>query len=452
MHITTVLAKKAIVLLGQPLPEAVVHHAKRAVIDWYAAALPGTQAEPVRLLEQTVAEDLDRGLAQLISGRPATVRTAALLNGAAAHAAELDDSFRDAMYHPGAATVAAALAACQETKATGAEFLHSVVAGYEVSTRIGMVMGRAHYRYWHSTGTIGTFGAAAAAAAAYKLDADSFAHALATAATFASGLQQAFRMDSMSKPLHPGRAAEAGILAAQLARKGVTGSLDILEGEAGLGQAMSNGPDWSGVAETLGTDFHITRLTVKNHVGCGHVFPAIDGVLALRHQHNVDLADIARIRVASYRPALDIACHDLPQTANEARFSLKYMVATALVHGDVRMNAYSAKRIACPATRELMGKVMATVDPDMDQRFPQQRAARISIELKDGRRLEHVQPNRKGDPEAPLSDEELNSKFLELAEPVIGRAGTEALLQRLWKLEVQPATCLNRMLAQLNPT
>lgn len=452
MHITTVLAKKAIVLLAQPLPEAVVHHAKRAVIDWYAAALPGTQAEPVRLLEQAVAEDLDRGLAQLISGQSATVRTAALLNGAAAHAAELDDSFRDAMYHPGAATVAAALAACQETRSTGAEFLHSVVAGYEVSTRIGMVMGRAHYRYWHSTGTIGTFGAAAAAAAAYRLDADSFAHALATAATFAAGLQQAFRMDSMSKPLHPGRAAEAGVLAAQLARKGVTGSLDILEGEAGFGQAMSNGPDWSGVAETLGSDFHITRLTVKNHVGCGHVFPAIDGVLALRQQHNIDLADIARIHVASYRPALDIACHDFPQTANEARFSLKYMVATALVHGDVRMNAYSAKRIACPATRELMGKVVATVDPDMDQRFPQQRAARISIELKDGRRLEHVQPNRKGDPEAPLSDEELNSKFLELAEPVIGRAGTQALLQRLWKLEAQPAACLNRMLAQVNPT
>jgi 2-methylcitrate dehydratase PrpD len=443
MHATDILARKAIVLLGRPLPQAVLHHAKRAVIDWYASALPGTQTEPLRLLEQAVAEDLDRGLAQLVLGRPATVRTAALVNGAAAHAAELDDSFRDAMYHPGAATVAAALAACQESSTTGAEFLHSVVAGYEVSTRIGMVMGRAHYRYWHNTGTIGTFGAAAAAAAAYKLDTDAFAHALATAATFAAGLQQAFRMDSMSKPLHPGRAAEAGILAAQLARKGVTGSLDILEGAAGLGQAMSNGPDWSGVAETLGSDFHITRLTVKNHVGCGHAFPAVDGALALRQQHDVDPADIVRIHVATYRPALDIACYDFPHTANEARFSLKYMIATALVHGDVRMNAYSAKRIACLATRELMSKIVTTVDPDMDKRFPQQRAARIEFELNDGSRLEYVQPNRKGDPEAPLSDAELDGKFLELAEPVIGPARATALLQRLWNLEAQPAQCLN---------
>lgn len=442
MHVTQILAKKATALLGQPLPGNVIHHAKRAVIDWYASALPGTQTEPLRLLEQTMAEDLDRGQAQLILGRRATVRTAALVNGAAAHAAELDDSFRDAMYHPGAATVAAALAASQQVNGNGADFLRSVVAGYEVSTRIGMVMGRAHYRYWHNTGTIGTFGAAAAAAAAYKLDANAFSHALATAATFTAGLQQAFRMDSMSKPLHPGRAAEAGILGAQLARQGVTGSLDIFEGDAGLGKAMSDGPDWSGVAETFGTDFHITRLTVKNHVGCGHAFPAIDGVVALRQQHNVHSADIARIHIATYRPALDIACYDFPQTANEARFSIKYMVATALVHGDVRMNAYSPERMACLATRQLMSRISTTVDPDIDKRFPQQRAAKIELELKDGSRLEYVQPNRKGDPEAPLTDRELEDKFLELADPVIGRARADALLQCLWKLEEQPAPCL----------
>jgi 2-methylcitrate dehydratase PrpD len=443
MHVTEILANKAIELLEQPLPQAVIHHAKRAVIDWYASALPGTQTEPIRLLEQAVAEDLDRGRAKLILGRPATVRTAALVNGATAHVAELDDSFRDAMYHPGAATVAAALASCQEINATGADFLRSVVAGYEVSTRIGMVMGRAHYRYWHNTGTIGAFGAVAAAAAAYKLDAGAFAHALATAATFTAGLQQAFRMDSMSKPLHPGRAAEAGVLAAQLGRQGVTGSLDIFEGSAGLGQAMSDGPDWSGIAETLGTDFHITRLTVKNHVGCGHAFPAIDGALALREQHNVNPADIASIHIATYRPAIDIACYDAPQTANEARFSIKYMVATALVHGGVRMNAYSPKRMACLATRELMKKISVAVDPNMDSGFPQQRAARIEFQLEDGSRLQYLQPNRKGDPEAPLTDKELEGKFMELAEPVMGQARSDALLRRLWRLEDQSAACLN---------
>src|SRR6185436_11328786 len=143
--------------------------------------------------------------------------------------------------------------------------LRSIVVGYEISTRIGAAMGRAHYRYWHNTGTIGCFGAAAAAAAALGLDAGRFAHALATVATFSAGLQQAFRMDSMSKPLHAGHAAEAGVLAALAAREGVTGSLDVMEGETGYGRAMGGDPDWSRALATLGEDFHITRMTFKNH-------------------------------------------------------------------------------------------------------------------------------------------------------------------------------------------
>ena len=116
-----------------------------------------------------------------------------------------------------------------------------MIVGYEISTRIGAAMGKAHYKYWHNTGTIGCFGAAAAAAEVLKLDRKQFAHALATVTTFAAGLQQAFRMDSMSKPLHAGRAAEAGVTAALAAREGVTGSLDVM---VGFAAAMGDKPDW----------------------------------------------------------------------------------------------------------------------------------------------------------------------------------------------------------------
>lgn len=267
LHATELFGQYAARYRDTALPDAVLHHAKRALIDWYAALLPGLAAAPLAQLEQVLAEDLDHGRARLGNGRAATARAAALYNGTAAHAAEIDDSFRDAMYHPGAATIAAALAASQQAGASGLDFLRALVLGYEVSTRIGVVLGRAHYRFWHNTGTVGAFGAAAAAGSALRLDAAPFAHALATAATFTAGLQQAFRLDSMSKPLHAGRAAEAGLVAAQLAQRGVTGSLDVLDGEAGLGRAMSDGPDWSQVGATLGRDFHITRLTFKNHVG-----------------------------------------------------------------------------------------------------------------------------------------------------------------------------------------
>lgn len=417
------------------LPDAVLHHAKRALIDWYAALFPGLAAAPLAQLERVLAEDLDRGGARLGNGRAATARAAALYNGTAAHAAEIDDSFRDAMYHPGAATIAAALAASQQAGASGLDLLRALVLGYEVSTRIGVVLGRAHYRFWHNTGTVGAFGAAAATAGVLRLDALPFAHALATAATFTAGLQQAFRSDSMSKPLHAGRAAEAGLVAAQLAQQGVTGSLDVLDGEAGLGRAMSDGPDWSRVGATLGRDFHITRLTFKNHIGCGHSFAAIDAVLALRAEHQLRAADIQSIHVATYRPALDIACHETPRTENEARFSLRFVVASALLHGSVRLSAYTPQRLADPELRALMARVSVAVDPDIDAAFPGRRAARVEIATHDGRRLVWLQPDRKGDPELPLSDSELEHKFLELATPVIGAGPTARLLESIWTLD-----------------
>src|SRR5437899_607752 len=243
-----------------PLAPRVLHHAKRAVIDWYAALLPGAVVPPATLLERALAEDLDRGESQLALGRHATVRAAALINGSAAHTVEVDDIFRDGIYHPGAPTIAAALALAQARGASGEAFFRAVIVGYEISTRIAAAMGRAHYKYWHNTGTIGCFGAAGAAAELLGLDAKRFAHALATAATFAAGLQQAFRMDSMSKPLHAGRAAEAGVTAALAAGEGVTGALDVLEGDAGFGRAMGAAPDWERAFATLGDDFHITRM------------------------------------------------------------------------------------------------------------------------------------------------------------------------------------------------
>jgi 2-methylcitrate dehydratase PrpD len=300
-------------------------------------------------------------------------------------------------------------------------------------------MGRPHYVHWHNTGTVGIFGATAAAAGLLGLDEAAFAHALATAATFSCGLQQAFRMDSMSKPLHPGRAAEGGVLAAQLAARGVTGSLDIFEGEVGYGHALGAGPDWSHVGDTLGREFHITRLTFKNHIGCGHAFPAIDAALALRRAHGIDAQAIESVHVQTYKPALDIACYGRPATANEARFSIPFVVANALVHGSVRMAAYEAPMLGDPRTRSLLERVTVVVDPEIDAAFPGRRSARVTITLRDGSRLVHFQPDRKGDPELPLDDDELEAKLLELATPVIGQASARSLLARIRALDAEPA-------------
>jgi len=429
MHVVERCAAWAARFRRQPIAPEVLHHARRALIDWHAALYPGAVLPPATLLEKALASELDRGTARLALGRKATARAAALINATAAHTAEVDDIFRDGIYHPGAPTIAAAFS-LTESK----DLLRAVVVGYEISTRIGAAMGRAHYKYWHNTGTIGCFGAAAAAAEALALDASRFAHALATVATFSAGLQQAFRMDSMSKPLHAGHAAEAGVLAALAAREGVTGSLDVMEGEAGYGRAMGAGPDWDKALATLGEDFHITRMTFKNHACCGHTFAAIDGALALKNRMQVKPAEIEDLEVATYRAGLEVAHYENPTTPAEARFSLKYVVATGLTHGSVRLAAFDQERIEDPATRALMKRIRVSLDPELDAAFPAQRAARVAIQA-GGRRAEHLQPTRIGDPDAPLSDAQLEDKYLELAAPVIGPERAKEELARLWALE-----------------
>src|SRR3954468_14760510 len=416
MHVVERYAAWATGWRAQPIADEVAHHARRAVIDWHAALYPGLAVPPATLLKRAFTAD--------------DARTQALIHGSAAHTVEVDDIYRDGIYHPGAPTIAAAHA----LGAGKANFLRAIIVGYEISTRIGATMGRAHYRYWHNTGTIGCFGAAAAAAEALGLDSSRFAHALATVATFSAGLQQAFRMDSMSKPLHAGHAAEAGVLAALAAREGVTGSLDVMEGEAGYGRAMGGDPDWTRAFATLGEEFNITRMTFKNHACCGHTFAAIDGALALQKKLNIKASEIEGVDVATYRAGLEVAHYENPATPAEARFSLKYVVATGLTHGSVRLAAFEKQRIEDPATRALMKRIQVSLDPQLDAAFPAQRAARVAIRS-GGRREEHLQPTRIGDPDAPLSDAQLEEKYLELAAPVIGERAARAELERLWNLE-----------------
>jgi 2-methylcitrate dehydratase PrpD len=423
MHLVERFADWALSFREIPLEEAVLHHARRAVIDWHAALYPGAVVAPATLLEKAFEQELDRGSATLALGRKAPPRLAALINGTAAHTVEVDDIFRDGIYHPGAPTIAAARSLT--------DALRPVVVGYEISTRIGAAMGKAHYKHWHNTGTIGCFGAAAAAAEALDLDRRQFAHALATVTTFAAGLQQAFRMDSMSKPLHAGRAAEAGVEAALMAREGVTGSLDVM---AGFAAAMGDNPDWQRGLATLGKEFHITRMTFKNHACCGHTFAAIDGALELKQRMQIRPDDIEQVEVATYRAGLEVAHYEEPRTPAEGRFSLKYVVASALAHGSVRLAAFEPERLIDRATRDLMQRVKLTVDPELEAAFPAKRAARVAIRAR-GRREELLQPTRIGDPDAPLSDRVLEEKYFELATPVLGERKAKEILKRLWQLE-----------------
>jgi 2-methylcitrate dehydratase PrpD len=208
----------------------------------------------------------------------------------------------------------------------------------------------------------------------------------------------------------------------------------VLDGPAGFGAAMCEKPDWALALAGLGERYNITQMTFKNHGCCGHIFAAIDAMLALRRAHGLTPETIARARIGTYRVALDVTDRPCVTTPFEGRFSTQFCVASALVHGSVRLDAYTPERLADPDVLALMPRLEMAVDPDCDRAFPRRRSAVVEVETTDGRTLRHVQPTRKGDPDAPLSDGELAAKFFELAVPVIGRPAAERLVQAIWSL------------------
>lgn len=432
------LAQYAVRQVAQGLPSHANHAAKRALVDWFSAQLPGTRIQPATSLMAAHRHELGVGASSLpglqTSAMPAT---AAWINGSVSHAVEFDDIFRDAIYHPGCPTVAAALAVAEHLGASGRQLLEAITVGYEVSTRIGVAVQPSHYKYFHTTGTVGCFGAAAAAAVLLSPQAEVTAHALATSATFASGLQQAFRSDAMSKALHAGHAAWVGVTAGFGAAHGVTGVRDILEGAAGFGAALADADavDWSKATEGLGERFNIDSMTVKNHGCCGHTFASIDGLLALRAQHGFAAADIERVDIATYATAVEVAGIREPQSPFECKFSIPYAVAHAACHGSVRMAAFESERIFDAQVRELMPRIRLQADAELSRGFPNMRAARVRVLLRDGRAFEHFQPHRIGDPEAPLSDQQVSEKFMELSAPVLSNERAQRLLEQLWSVD-----------------
>ncbi len=422
---------------SRDLPKGVIHHAKRALLDWFSALIPGTRFSPAVNLVQAHAAELGYGKSSLPGlGTVAFPGTAAWINGSASHSVEFDDISREALYHPGCPTIAAALAVAEDQSRSGLELLKAITVGYEISTRIALAVQPLHYRFFHTTGTAGCFGAAAAAAFLMSpMETDVARHALATAASFAAGLQQAFRSDAMTKPLHAGHAAWVGVAAGKGAANGITGAQDMLEGPAGFGAALSQSPQWQRATEGLGERYNLTQMTQKNHGCCGHTFSAVDAALLLRKKYDLVPARIESIAVGTAKTPIEIAGNSSPKTAYECKFSFSYVVAHALVYGSVRLNAFSQERRSDPDIRALMRKLTLDEDPALSATFPRARSARVAITTKDGKRFEHFQEHRKGDPEAPLSDAELDDKFHELTAPVIGEEASRVLRDQLWNIE-----------------
>lgn len=394
-------------LLQRPVGAADRARAALHVLDWIGCAAAGA-CTPPGVAMRAFAATLPAGACRTVGGTSLASRDAALVNGALGNVLEMDDFHRTALVHPGPVVVPAALAAAAETGANGTAVLDAIVRGFEAMIRIGRSVGPAHYRQFHNTATCGAFGAAAAVGSLLALDRSRLADALGNAGTQAAGLWQCRLEDTMSKQLHNGHAAQAGMLAAQLAAHGFTGAHAILEGELGFFAGLCPDALPERLLEHPDARWSIHETSFKPWPACRHTHPVIDAALALREQ--VDAADIQRIHVSSYRDAVKICDNLSPGTPVQAKFSLQQAAAVILLRGRPVLADFDMEAVGDPAVTALRALVTLHEDTAMTQAYPARFGARVEIHTRDGRRLSHQVVDALGDPEIPLSEDALIAK------------------------------------------
>ena len=322
-----------------------------AVLDTVGVTLAGASEPASLIVRQVVAAE--GGDACGVFGTPvrASMSGAALANGTAAHALDYDDMCFVSLAHPSAPLVPAVLAAAESERLTGRAVLDAYVVGFEIEARLGRLMNPRHYqRGWHCTSTLGTIGAAAAVSRLLGLDARTAGHALAIAASEASGLKENF--GTMVKPLHAGLAARNGVLAALLARGGMTASDLALDGPQGLLHAMdSEGHALADAIADLGARWEIldTGITVKLYPSCAGTHPSLDAILDLRRREGFTAGDVERIDIDVDSIVPTILIYDRPATGLEGKFSLPFCAAAAVVFGRVGIDTFDAASLTNPA-------------------------------------------------------------------------------------------------------
>jgi 2-methylcitrate dehydratase PrpD len=402
-------------------PEEARLRAARAWLDTVGVMLAGSAEAPARIVQQVVEREGGEACHVLGTNLRAGPTGAALANGTAAHALDFDDMCFVSLAHPSAPLVAASMAAAETAGSGGRAVLDAYVIGFEIEARLGALMNPRHYRRgWHCTSTLGTVGAAAAVSRLLGLDPASAGHALAIAASDASGLKENF--GTMVKPLHAGLAARSGVLAGFLASRGMTASPVALDGPQGLLRAMdSERDDLAGAVGDLGGRWEIVEsgITVKLYPSCAATHPVLDVLLDVRRLEGVTADDIDHVEVTTDSVTPHVLIYDRPATALEAKFSLPFCVAAALVYGRIDVGTFDDHVVTDTRITSLLPRIRANVDTSLDTGGPPLTQAQVSLHLRDGRTIERTARGARGYPDRPATDVEIDAKFISCAERVL---------------------------------
>ena len=431
------------------VPDAVLDAAKRSIMDGLGLAVAGSRTAAAHLARAEV-ESYGCGVAEataLGTRLRLPTRFAAFLNGLAIHADDYDDTqlavLPDRVYglltHPTAPVLPAALAIAEQRGASGADLVLAYLAGVEVETKIAEAMAPRHYDDgFHSTGTAGAIGAAAAAARMLGLDAAGVAVSLGIGASLAAGLRENF--GTMTKPLHAGRAAESGVLAARLAQRGFTAAHDVLEARRGFFNAAGGGYDATMIAGRAGNPWTFAEpgVSIKPHPSGSLTHPAMAALAELIAAHDIAPERVIRVTVGTNRHMPNALIHHRPKDELAAKFSMEFCMAILLLRRRAGLAEFTDAVVTSREAQAMLGRVEFGVDPEAEAAGYNTMTSIVRVHLDDGRTLEARAAFGLGSPQRPMDSERLLAKFLECTEAGgISETAAREAAERVAQLETQ---------------
>lgn len=420
------------------LPKEAIRRAKHCLLDGLGVMLAGYRHPATQ-----VVLDYSRNLggkphATVIgSGFKTSLPLTALINGTMCHVMDFDDTNWEVRGHLTTVLLPTILAVGEKIGASGKELLLAYILGFETACKIGKAINPSHYeRGYHSTSTIGIFGATTAAGKLLGLSSLELAYAYGIAGSRSAGLRANF--GTMTKSLHAGLAAHDSITAVLLAKLGYTSNSQILETEWGFGQVMSPEANFETPFQNLGNPLDIisSGVVVKQYPSCARTHTALDAALGLIHENHIDPSEIVRIKCGTDAGCFKILIHPRPQNGLEAKFSMQYCLARACIDGQLDIDHFTDEKVRDPQVQTLMERVTHYIEPDIVQKGYQFRAAaKVTMELKSGRILEKTIYKAKGNPENPLSYKELVQKFRGCAKDIIDDDHIEKVIHFIDEME-----------------
>jgi 2-methylcitrate dehydratase PrpD len=432
--VTRILARYVVAGKIEDVPAPVRKQAVRTLLNWVGCAAGGSQNEAVAIAVSALTPFFGAPQASLVGRKERMdIFHSSLINGISSHVLDFDDTHLRTIIHPAGPVVSAILALSEYRVIRGADFLNALVLGVEAECRIGNAVYPAHYDAgWHITGTAGVFGAAAAAGKLLGLSEQQMVWALSLAAAQPVGLREMF--GTMTKSFHPGRAAQNGLTAAFLASKNFTSSDHGIEAKSGWANVLSTQRNYGEITEKLGQTYEVSLNTYKPFA-CGIVIhPAIDGCIQLRNQNKLDPNQIERVELKVHPLVLELTGKKTPQVGLEGKFSVYHAAAVAIVEGAAGEKQFSDATVRNPVIVMVRDRVVAVIDPKIKED-----QVRITVTLKDGRKLEKYIEHAVGSVNNPMSDHDLEAKFAGQADGVLSPGQARRVMEMCWKIESLPS-------------